>query len=416
MPPLPEPPAAAGRLLLSPHPALRHRALDAVNFFQAAVQSGFGPFIAVYLTAAHWTQQDIGFALSFGTITLMVCQVPCGALVDATRHRRFALGLATLGLGLSALLMVVTPLLAPVLLSQGLHSLATAVSLPAIAALTLALVGRRELGERMGRNARWSSIGNGVAAALMGWIGYELSYRAVFILTALLTLPALASLLLLPAGPAPEHHRRHRANRAPLAEVLADHRLFIFTVCAFFFQLSNAALLQLVGGELTAAIGTRANLVIAAAIVIPQIVVAALSPLVGRLSTTLGRKRLLALGFAALPLRAAAFALTAHPPLVLILQLLDGVAGTVYGVLTPLVVADIAGDRGRFNMTMGMVGLAGGVGATLSTGLAGLIADRGGVETAFLALAGAGLAATLIAHFVMPETAPGTLAAPPAHA
>lgn len=408
-----------GRHLPAPHPALRHRALDAVNFFQAAVQSGFGPFIAVYLTAAHWTQQDIGFALSFGTIALMACQVPCGAVIDATRHRRFALSLATLGLGLSALLMAAVPVLASVLLSQALHSLATAVSLPAIAALTLALVGRRELGERMGRNARWSSIGNGVAAALMGWIGYSVSYRAVFVFTALLSLPALFSLLFLPSGPPLEHHRQHRANRAPLAEMLADHRLFIFTVCAFFFQLSNAALLQLVGGELTAGIGTGANLVIAAAIVIPQVVVAALSPLAGRLATRLGRKRILALGFAALPLRAAAFALTANPALVLFLQILDGVAGTVYGVLTPLIVADIAGDKGRFNVTMGMVGLAGGVGATLSTSLAGIIADRDGTALAFLALAAAGLAATLTAHFVMPETAPEALAggeAPPARA
>lgn len=401
--------------LPEPHPTLRHRALDAVNFFQAAVQSGFGPFIAVYLTAAHWTQQDIGFALSFGTIAMMACQVPCGAVIDATRHRRFALGLATLGLGLSALLMAAVPVLALVLLSQGLHSLATAVSVPAIAALTLALVGRRELGERMGRNARWASIGNGVAAALMGLIGYHYSYRAVFVFTALLSLPALASLLFLPTGPAPEHHREHRARRAPLREVLADHRLFIFTICAFLFQLSNAALLQLVGGELTAAIGTRANLVIAAAIVIPQIVVAALSPFVGRLSNTLGRKRLLALGFAALPLRAAAFALTAEPALVLVLQILDGVAGTVYGVLTPLVVADIAGDRGRFNVTMGMVGLAGGVGATVSTSLAGIVADRDGMAFAFLALGAAGLAATLVAHLVMPETAPEALGPGAAH-
>jgi MFS family permease len=345
--------------------------------------------------------------------------VPCGAVIDATRHRRFALSLATLGLGLSALLMAAVPVLASVLLSQALHSLATAVSLPAIAALTLALVGRRELGERMGRNARWSSIGNGVAAALMGWIGYSVSYRAVFVFTALLSLPALFSLLFLPSGPPLEHHRQHRANRAPLAEMLADHRLFIFTVCAFFFQLSNAALLQLVGGELTAGIGTGANLVIAAAIVIPQVVVAALSPLAGRLATRLGRKRILALGFAALPLRAAAFALTANPALVLFLQILDGVAGTVSGVLTPLIVADIAGDKGRFNVTMGMAGLAGGVGATLSTSLAGIIADRDGTALAFLALAAAGLAATLTAHFVMPETAPEALAggeAPPARA
>ncbi|HET6195637.1 MAG TPA: MFS transporter, partial [Acetobacteraceae bacterium] len=48
------------------------RALDLVNFFIADVQTGFGPFIAVYLTANKWTQVEIGFALTLGTITAML--------------------------------------------------------------------------------------------------------------------------------------------------------------------------------------------------------------------------------------------------------------------------------------------------------------------------------------------------------
>jgi hypothetical protein len=45
-------------------PARGPRALDLLNFFVADVQTGFGPFVAVYLTTHKWTQVEIGFALT----------------------------------------------------------------------------------------------------------------------------------------------------------------------------------------------------------------------------------------------------------------------------------------------------------------------------------------------------------------
>jgi MFS family permease len=379
-------------------------ALDLINFLQASVQSGFGPFIVVYLTAARWTQKDIGFVLSVGTIALMASQVPAGALIDAMRSRRFALALATVGLMLGAALMAVAPSLPEVLLSQILHSFATSMSVPAIAALSIAIVGEREIGERMGRNARWGSIGNGLAAGAMGAVGYYISYRSVFVLAACLSLPAIAALALLPAATPHQVHRARRAESTPLNQVLLDRRLLAYAACAVFFQLSNAAMLQLVGAEMTRRSGTRASLIIAAAIVVPQVVVALFSPLTGRLAGVWGRKILLVLGFAALPLRALAFAIVATPGLVLVLQILDGVAGTAYGVLTPLIVADLSHRSGRFNVAMGVVGLAGGIGAALSTYFAGVIADDFGTRAAFLGLAASGAVATLLALLVMPET------------
>ena len=386
--------------------AARGRALDLINFLQAAVQSGFGPFISVYLTAAHWTQKDIGFALSVGTIALMASQVPAGALIDAMRSRRFALALATVGLLLGAAMMAVAPTLPMVLASQILHSFATSMSVPAIAALSLAVVGRREIGERMGRNARWGSIGNALAAAAMGWIGYTLSYRAVFVLAAVLAVPAIAALRFLPpATPRHEHHA-HRAQRLPLGALFRHRGLIVYAGCALFFQLANAAMLPLVAAEMTERSGTRATLIIAVAIVVPQVVVAVFSPLIGRLAGVTGRRILLVVGFLALPARALAFAVTATPALVLVLQVLDGVAGAVFGVLTPLIAADISGDSGRFNLALGIIGLAGGIGAAISTTLAGVMSDQWGTAYAFFGLAGAGAAATLTAALAMPETSP----------
>ena len=53
-----------------------------------------------------------------------------------------------------------------------LHALASCVLGPAIAAISLGLVGPLAIGERLGRNARFASLGNGSAAALMGACGY----------------------------------------------------------------------------------------------------------------------------------------------------------------------------------------------------------------------------------------------------
>ena len=79
-----------------------NRALDLVNFFVADVQTGFGPFVAVYLTTHKWTQVDIGFALTLGTMTSLISQLPAGALVDSMRNKRMAASGALVGIIIAA--------------------------------------------------------------------------------------------------------------------------------------------------------------------------------------------------------------------------------------------------------------------------------------------------------------------------
>ena len=134
----------------------------------ADVQTGFGPFVAVYLTTDKWTQIEIGFALTLGTVTSLISQLPAGALVDAVRNKRLAASGALIGVIIAALLLALRPNQLPVLVAQILHGFASCVITPAIAAISLHLAGHAALGERLGRNARFSSIGNGLAAAVMG--------------------------------------------------------------------------------------------------------------------------------------------------------------------------------------------------------------------------------------------------------
>ena len=386
-------------------PARGPRALDLLNFFVADVQTGFGPFVAVYLTTHKWTQIQIGFALTVGTVVSLISQLPAGALVDAARNKRVAAGGALLGVITAALLLAIWPTELPVIIAQSLHAVASCVLTPAIAAISLHLVGHAALGERLGRNARFASIGNGLAAAAMGGTGAYLSSRAVFLLTAALCVPALLSLLAIGRGP----HARRQTTSQPfdwqsLRQLFTDQRLLIFAACVLLFHLSNAAMLPLIGGAITMRSGDFANMIIAACIVVPQGVVALCSPWVGRSAASMGRRPVLLLGWAALPLRAVLLAVLPGAWLPIGAQAISGISAAVFGVMFPLLAADITRGTSHFNLCMGALGLAMFLGAGLSTTLGGWIADAFGVPLAFIVLAFIGLLGTLVVWLAMPET------------
>jgi MFS family permease len=384
--------------------------LDWLNFFVANVQTGFGAFIAVYLTSHRWTQTEIGLALTVGTITAMASQVPGGALVDAMRDKRVAAAFAIASIIISALLFALWPAPLPVMLAEILHGFASCMLAPAIAAISLVLSRVNEIGARLGRNARWASIGNGLAAAAMGAAGYYISNRSVFILTAILAAPALIALWhIRPQLTEQEAHPAAQTASDTLSESwirLLDRRLLVFSAAAALFQLGNAAMLPIAAGEVTKQMTTGATLVIAACIMLPQAVVALSSPWFGKAADQVGRRQVLMIGLGAMTLRGLLFAAVSSPYAVVVVQLLDGVSAACLGVLLPLIAADITRGTGRFNLCMGIIGLASGIGASVSTSLAGLAADTFGAHAAFLALAVPGFAALAVTWLALPETRP----------
>ncbi|WP_186132459.1 MFS transporter [Burkholderia gladioli] len=386
------------------------RSLDWLNFFVANVQTGFGPFIASYLASHKWTQGEIGLVLSIGTISAMVSQVPGGAAVDALKNKKGAAAWAIAAIILSAVLLASSPTIVPVMAAEVFHGFASCMLTPALAAISFALVGRANLGDRLGRNARWASIGSAVAAGLMGLTGEYISARAVFWLTAALAMPALVALSMIQPTHtvvAPTTGRARDAvegERETIFDLLRDRRMLVFAACVVLFHLSNAAMLNLAAGEVTAGMGDNVQLVIAACIIVPQAIVAMLSPWVGRSSQRWGRRPILLLGFAALPVRALLFAGVGSPYLLVPVQMLDGISAAVFGVMLPLIAADVAGGKGRYNLCIGLFGLAAGIGATLSTTLAGFAADHFGNTMSFFGLAVAGALAVALVAVAMPET------------
>jgi len=383
-------------------------------FFLADVQTGFGPFIAVYLTTEKWTQVEIGLILSVSGLTSLLGQMPGGALVDWARSERLVAGLAVAAIGVSALAYAVWPIFPIVLCAALLHAVSSCVLGPAIAAISLGLVGRSAISRRLGRNARFASIGTGIAAAVMGTFGYLLSSRAVFLVTVALTIPTILALACVRAddinpdrchGAIPRKDDTGPATTSIM--MLARNRpLLEFALVVMLFHFANAAMLPLIGSFMTTQSAAWAPALIAACMIVPQIVVAVMSPWVGRRAQTWGRRPLLLIATGALVCRGILFAFVRDPHLLVVIQMLDGVAAAVLGVLVPLVIVDVTYGSGHFNLAQGIVGTATGIGASVSMLFAGYLSDRFGSEVAFLSLAVSAAMALALVWLTMPETRP----------
>jgi MFS family permease len=387
--------------------------LNSLNFFVGAILTVFGPFFTVYLTQQGWSQTDIGFALSIGTASALALQVPAGALIDAMHYKRLAIALALLLTGISAIMVVAAPTQGSVLTARVLQAFAGCLLTPAIAALTLKLCGHAGFSERLGSNGRYASLGSAFAAAALGLVSDYLPQGAVFSVTALLIIPALATLLMFRNTdvvandhPATHHPRVRKKSRHRPWHIFHDPILHIFAACVVLFHLANAAMLPLALNELSRHVGPS-GFVVSAAIIVPQIVVAACSPWAGRLAQSIGRKPILLFGFAALPLRALLFVTTPDAVPLVLIEVLDGISATVFGLTMPLIAADLTRRTGYLNLAIGSLGLAAGLGATASTTVAGWLADTFGAPVAFFGLALAGLAALGLVWRMMPETRPG---------
>jgi MFS family permease len=395
------------------------KALDWLNFFLAALLMGFGPFAAVHLAENGWSPASIGAVLTIGGLAGLTTQVPAGELIDMIASKRALVGVAAAAAALALTIFGLRsdfPSVAGAAIIQGGVG---SVLGPSIAAISLGLVGHLALGERLGRNQRFASIGGLSAAAIMGAIGYLLSTRDIFLVAAALAIPLIWALLRIHRADihfgrscgAPDHHET-KPNRVSRLSLFKDVRFLAFVTCLFLFQLANASILPQISEPLAHSEGHSSSLAVSALIVVPQIVVALLAPWAGRTAATWGRRPLLLLGLAAVPIRSGLSALTTDPTLLVIIQTLDGFSGATLGVLTALIVADLTDGTGRFNLAQGLVGTFSGVGASLSALITGAVTQRFGYAAGLLSVTVVGLIALVVVWEFMPETKPPALSRP----
>jgi MFS family permease len=386
------------------------RGLDWLNFLLADVQTGVGPFLAIYLAAYGWNEQRVGLALTLGGIAGIASQTPAGALVDRLESKRALIASGVVALALGALVIAFYPSLWPVMTAQALIGAMSSIFIPAIAAISLGIVGHTLFDQRQGRNQTFNSAGNVVAAVAMGAIGFLISNRGVFFFVAILAAPTILSLLLI--RPDEIDYELARGARdggddgrpARAVELLRDRPLMIFLCCAVMFHFANAAMLPLLGEMLAKGKGRASMMFMSACVVTTQLTITLIASWVGRSAGSWGRKPLLLIGFGVLPIRGVLYTLTSNLYLLVGIQVLDGIGAGIFGVVSVLVIADLTRGTGRFNLTLGAIATAVGIGAALSQTIAGAIVHHFGDRAGFLFLALVAAAAFALLWAFMPET------------
>ncbi len=387
----------------------RPDALDAINFLLADVRGALGPFLNVFLiTQQGWSQSAVGLVTTVSGLLGIAAQVPAGALIDRTRAKRSFLAGALVILAIATTVIFAFPDFWPVMTANTVLSVVGDLLAPAVAALTLGLFAAARIPARMGRNSAFDHAGNVFVAMAAGAIGYLFGQRAVFLLGPVFAGLAVIAVFRIPADAI--DHERARGGGAEGGEpgawraIVGCRPLLLYAGCAMLFHFANAPLLPLVGQKLAEANREWATAMMSSCIVAAQLVMLPVALLSARYAERWGRRPVLLIGFAILPIRAGLYGLSNDPVWLIGVQLLDGIGAGVFGVLTPLVAADLMRGRGHYNVALGVIATAQGIGAALSGLAAGVTVDHFGYEPAFLALgAVAGLALIALA-VLFPET------------
>ncbi|SFV06844.1 Predicted arabinose efflux permease, MFS family [Methylobacterium sp. 174MFSha1.1] len=394
------------------------RGLDALNFTLADVRDGLGPYLAIYLIAVRgpdqgWNEATTGMIMTIAGIAGLIAQTPAGALIDRSRHKRVIVIAAALAVTLSCLALPFISNFYAVAATQSLAGIAGAIFPPALAAITLGVVGPKLFAKRIGRNEGFNHAGNAVSAALAGGLAYMFGPIVVFWLMGVLAALSIGAMLMVPDEAIDNDLARgldcaeEQSCEQPsgLTALLQNKYLMLFALLAAIFHLSNAAMLTSVGQLLTHLSGKEnATSLIAICIVAAQCVMVPVAMFVGHKADAIGRKPIFLAAFGVLALRGVLYTFSNNPFYLVAVQLLDGIGAGIYGALFPIVVADLTRGTGRFNVSQGAVATAQGLGASLSATLAGLIIVSAGYSAAFLTLAGiAGLGFALYLT-MMPET------------
>ncbi len=394
------------------------RALDALNFFLADVRDGLGPYLAIYLlTEQKWDQARIGVVMSIAALAGIIAQTPAGALIDRSTAKRGLMVAAALVVTSTCLILPFIHRFELVAATQALAACAGAIFAPAVAAVTLGIVGPKAFAKRIGRNEAFNHAGNATAAAIAGATAYFCGPIVVFWLLAAMAVASVVATLSIPADAIDDHLARglndgadrttgHDDQPSGLQVLLTCKPLLIFAGATILFHFSNAAMLPLVGQKLALVNRDLGTTLMSVCIIAAQLVMVPVAMLVGRKADQWGRKPIFTVALAVLALRCALYPLSDNPYWRGSVQLLDGVGAGIFGALFPLVVADLTRGTGRFNVSQGAIATAAGLGGALSAATAGFIVVAAGYNTAFLFLAAVAAAGLALFVAMMPETGP----------
>jgi MFS family permease len=389
------------------------RALDVLSFILSDVRYGLGAYLGVYLLTEHnWDAAAIGAVFFISGLAGVVSQTPLGAMVDAMRAKRALLAGAVAVATGAALAVPLLPHFLPVAVAGVAGALAGGIMGPALAAVSLGIVGPQRFARRAGRNEALFHAGNAAVnlaiLAIAPFLGtpvlfWMMGATAVGSVLAVAAVPERAIDHAVARGLAPED--QGRGPRPSVWRTLIGSRpLLIFAGCGALFHLANGSMLGLVAQKLALDHVGQGIALTAASAIAAQVVMAPVAALAGARADAWGRKPLLLAAFAALAVRGALYTLSGNPAWLIGVQLLDGVGAGLIGALFPVVVADLTRGSGHFNAAQGAVGTVHACGGILSQLLGGVIVVQAGYNAAFLFLALIAALGAALFWFGMPES------------
>lgn len=362
-------------------------ALNAVNFALAGSREGFGPFLGVYLQQKGFDPAATGFAMSLAGIAGLVATTPIGALVDQIKSKRFALVLAVVGIAIGAAIIVATHSLWLIGGAQVLIGVADTSIAPLIAAITLGIVGAEGYGERVSRNEAFNHAGNAANAALAAILGYYFGLGFVAVAIGVMALASSAVVTRIDAA-AIDHTRARSGkadDRSTIKALFQTPGLVLLALTVMLFETANGAMLPFLA-QARAAAGSDPSITTGIMTVVAQATMVGAALFAAPLARWRGHTSVMTLALGIVVLRCLLAHYAGSWTLIIIVQVLEGLAMGLGGVAIPALVADVMSGTGRASAGLGAVMTAFGAGAALSPLLAGTVAQWFGFPAAFLAL------------------------------
>ncbi|MBU9850453.1 MULTISPECIES: MFS transporter [Rahnella] len=378
------------------------QALCLTSFFIADVRDGLGPFLGIFLTQRHWQPDDIGLLMTAGGVAGLLATLPAGFMTDASKNKRLILALLCVLITGTTLLLWLSQANAVVAFSQIVSGICAAFVGPLITGITLGLTGQKGFSAQMGKNEAFNHAGNFITALIAGGIAWYWGIGGIFILmtcTMLLTLIALTGIRRSDIDDDAARGLESGASaQVPDFSVLAQNKPLLITgLTLLLFHLANAALLPMLSMRIAAAPGSvNPGLYAAATVIISQMVMIPVAIWTAGRIDRVGYWRLIMLALLIMPVRAALAASSAAPLMMVPVQILDGFAAGVLGVVVPSFIVVLLRGNGHVNAGQSVVMLMQGVGAAMSPALTGMIAGHYSFATAFSVLSVIALTGLLI--------------------
>ena len=392
------------------------RGLNSLLFCISDVRNGIGPLLSIYLRGLPgWDSAKIGIALATVEFSAFLIQIPAGLLADASTYKRTIIAIAICLIIIGSSIILNFPLLTAIILAQSMIGIAIGLISPALGGITLGLFGRKRFPARAGKNEMWNHSGNVTSALAAGMTGYFLGNQWIFYLVIGFSIGSLISLLFI--RPQEINHSvarelptidevstAQKPEPVPILSLFKRAPIIIFNVSLILYYMANGAQMTLVGQILANRDPTRSALFIAGCMIIAELTMIFVAYAMSRIVNKFNRKTLFLTAFLILPIRAILYTLVESSYLLLFIQIFDGIAAGILGIMGTVINSDLAVNTGRFNFLQGMGAMSTNVGESISQLFAGFIAKSFGFNISFFALACTAIIGSLFFAFLMPET------------